>query len=136
MQLINHIGEKFEIRILGKQKLPNNETVEWWYKSTIIITEGGKKRKTNLRFLTREDLFLLSSWIENLMQYDYEKTVFQFVDAHVWFRLWKKGDERFLRFFIQGDKYRKYFWDWRLKLDDDKELLKYTNYLLKTTKIC
>ena len=76
MQLINHIGEKFEIRILDKQKLPNNETVEWWYKSTIIITEGGKKRKTNLRFLTREDLFLLSSWLENLMQYNYEKTVF------------------------------------------------------------
>jgi hypothetical protein len=48
------------------------------------------------------------------MQYDYEKTVFEFVDAHVWFRLWKKGDERFLRFFIQGDKYRKFYWDWRL----------------------
>ena len=130
MQLINHIGEKFEIRILGKQKLPNNETVEWWYKSTIIITEGGKKRKTNLRFLTREDLFLLISWLENLMQYDYEKTVFEFVDAHVWFRLWKKGDERFLRFFIQGDKYRKFYWDWRMNTKNNILLSNHINCLL------
>ena len=130
MQLINHIGEKFEIRLLEKQKLPNSETVEWWYKSTIIITEGGKKRKTNLKYLTREDLFLLSSWIENLMQYDYEKTVCEFVDAHVWFRLWKKGDERFLRFFIQGDKYRKFYWDWRLNTKNNILLSNYINCLL------
>ena len=130
MQLINHIGEKFEIRLLGKQKLPNNETVEWWYKSAIIITEGGKKRKTNLKFLTREDLFLLSSWLENLMQYDYEKTVFEFVDAHVWFRLWKKGEERFLRFFIKGDKYRKFCWDWRLNTKNNRLFLNYINCLL------
>jgi hypothetical protein len=114
MQLTNHIGEKFELRILGKQITPNNETVNWWYKSSIVITEDGKKRKTNLRFLTREDLFLLTSWLENIEQGDYNKTRFEFVDAHVWFRLWQKGKEPFLRFFIQGDKYRKYYWDWRI----------------------
>lgn len=118
MQLTNHIGEKFEIRILGKKITPNNETVNWWYKSSIVITEDGKKRKTNLRFLTREDLFLLTSWLENIEKGDFNKTRFEFVDAHVWFRLWKRGRVRFLRFFIQGDKYRKFYWDWKISTNN------------------
>jgi hypothetical protein len=136
MRLINHCNETFELRILGKVVDSSGKPVDWWFRSCVIISESGKKRKTNLKFLTIEDLELLRIWIQDIYNGQFEKTLFQFVDGHVWFRLWKRGSERFIRFFIQGDKYRKFYWDWRLTKDVDRKLLNYTNYLLNTTKIC
>lgn len=135
MKLINHIGESFEVKITGN-KYVNNEVVSWWFESHIIITENGKKRKTNLKFLCLEDLDLLDCWIKDICKGNFEKTLFQFVDGHVWFRIWKRGKEPILRLFIQGDKYRKFIWDWRLNADIDKKLLRYTYHLLNTTKAC
>lgn len=132
MQLVNHLGEKFELRIEGKQLDDKKKPIDWWFRSSVIITEHGKKRKTNLKFLTTEDLILLSDWMKEISKGNFEKTVFQFVDGHVWFRIWRKGSERFLRFFIQGDKYRKYRWDWRINQDKEGKLLKYIE-VLKTT---
>ena len=129
MQLVNHLGEKFELRIEGKQLDNNKKPIDWWFRSSIIISEKGKKRKTNLKLFTTEDLILLSDWMKEISKGNFEKTIFQFVDGHVWFRIWKKGEERFLRFFIQGDKYRKYRWDWRINEDKEGELLKYIEVL-------
>ena len=135
MKLINHIGESFEIKITGNKNV-NNVVVSWWFESLIIITENGKKRKTNLKLLCQEDLNLLFDWLKEIYAGNFEKTLFQFVDGHVWFRIWKKGKEPILRLFIQGDKYRKFIWDWHFNKDTDRKLLKYTYYLLNTTKIC
>lgn len=129
MQLVNHLGEKFELRIEGKQFDDKKKPIDWWFRSSIIISENGKKRKTNLKLLTNEDLDLLVSWLKAIYAGNFEKTNFQFVDGHVWFRVWKKGKEPFLRFFIQGDTYRKFIWDWRLNADIDKKLLKYIQVL-------
>jgi hypothetical protein len=125
MELKNHLNEKFELRIFGNQNYIKNETINWWFRSCIIITEKGKKRKTHLKLLTREDLYLLHDWLKQVYSGNYTQTVFEFVDAHVWFSIWKRGRERILRFFIQGDKYRKFYWDWRIKNDADNKLLSY-----------
>lgn len=129
MQLTNHLGEKFELRIFGNQFDASKKPIQWWFRSSIAISENGKIRRTKLKFLTQEDLFLLKKWLEDVYSGNYEKTVFQFVDGHVWFRLWRKGNERFLRFFIQGDYYRKFRWDWRIRLDEKNEMLKYIEEL-------
>lgn len=134
MRLINHCGETFELRILGNVSDSSGKSVDWWFRSSVIISESGKKRKVNLKFLTTEDLHLFSIWIKDIYNGNFDKTLFQFVDGHVWFRVWKRGQERFIRLFIQGDKYRKFYWDWRLKFDHDKTLLKYTTSLLNTTQ--
>jgi len=134
MRLINHNNEQFELRIQGCEFNSNGEKIEWWFKSSVIITTEGIKRKTNLKFLTIEDLDLLIDWIRDISNGNYEKTFFQFVDSHVWFRVWRKGKEPILRFFIQGDKYRKFYWDWRLKLDKDKKFLKYAQALLDSNR--
>lgn len=136
MKIENHLGETFELRIQGNVIDSSGKPIDWWFQSCIIISESGKKRKTNLKFLTIEDLQFLSSWLQDIYNGQFDKTLFQFVDGHVWFRLWKRGSERFIRFFIQGDKYRKFYWDWRLTKDVDRKLLNYTNYLLNMTKIC
>ena len=135
MQLKNYLGEQFEIRILGNQFDDSKKQIKWWLRSSIIITENGKIHKTKLKFLTQEDLFLLIKWLKDVYSGNYEKTVFQFVDGHVWFRLWRKGNERFLRFFIQGDYYRKFRWDWRISKDNN-DLLRYIEilYLSSTNK--
>lgn len=129
MRLVNHLGETFEIRVLDNITNSMGEKVDWWYRSSIVISECGKKRKTNLKFLTNEDLDLLVSWLKAIYAGNFEKTNFQFVDGHVWFRVWKRGKEPILRFFMQGDKYRKFIWDWRLNTDNDKNLLKYIKVL-------
>ena len=77
---------------------------------------------------------LLFVWLKEIYAGNFEKTLFQFVDGHIWFRIWKRGKEPILRLFIQGDKYRKFIWDWRLNSDDEKKLLRYTYHLLNTTK--
>lgn len=135
MQLKNYLGEQFEIRILGNQFDDSKKQIKWWLRSSIIITENGKIHKTKLKFLTQEDLFLLIKWLKDVYSGNYEKTVFQFVDGHVWFRLWRKGNERFLRFFIQGDYYRKFRWDCRISKDNN-DLLRYIEivYLSSTNK--
>jgi hypothetical protein len=135
MQLKNYLGEQFEIRILGNQFDDSKKQIKWWLRSSIIITENGKIHKTKLKFLTQEDLFLLIKWLKDVYSGNYEKTVFQFVDGHVWFRLWRKGNKRFLRFFIQGDYYRKFRWDWRISKDNN-DLLRYIEilYLSSTNK--
>ena len=134
MRIVNHIGESFEIKIQGNVQNSIGEKVDWWYRSCIIITEAGKKHKTHLKFLTREDINLLAIWIEKIYTGNLESKTFQFTDGHVWFKLWKKGKEPILRFFIQGDKYRRFYWGWRIKLDKEQKLLKYTDYLLNITK--
>jgi hypothetical protein len=134
MHLENHLGETFEIRIQGNVIDSSGETVDWWFHSSVIITESQKKRKTNLKFLCQEDLNLLFDWLKEIYAGNFEKTLFQFVDGHVWFRIWKKGKDPIVRLFIQGDKYRKFIWDWRLNLDAEKKLLKYSHCLLNTTK--
>jgi len=131
MQLINHIGEKFELRILGNQLDDLNKPITWWYRSYILITQSGKPKKTKLNFLTQEDLFLLNKWLIDIYSGNYETTIFQFVDGHIWFRLWKKGRERFIRFFIQQDQFTKYHWDWRISLDKNNYFSHYVNYLLE-----
>jgi len=129
MHLKNHNGEKFEIRIFGNQLDNLNNTIKWWFRSSIILTENGKRFCTKLDLLTEEDLFLLKRWLEDIYSGNHEKTMFQFVDGHVWFRLWKRGKERFIRFFMQKDEYRKYCWDWRIRLDEKKVFLKSIEYL-------
>lgn len=135
MHLKNHLGETFEIRIQGNVIDSAGAPVDWWFNSSVIITESQKKRKTNLKFLCKEDLNLLFVWLKEIYAGNFEKTLFQFVDGHVWFRIWKRGKEPILRLFIQGDKYRKFIWDWRLNSDDEKKLLRYTYHLLNTTKV-
>lgn len=136
MHLKNHLEETFEIRIQGNAIDSFGAPVDWWFNSSVIITESQKKRKTNLKFLCKEDLNLLFVWLKEIYAGNFEKTLFQFVDGHVWFRIWKRGKEPILRLFIQGDKYRKFIWDWRLNSDYEKKLLTYTYHLLNTTKTC
>lgn len=134
MHLVNHQGEIFKFHIEGKQLDEKKKSIDWWFRGWIVISENGKIRKTNLKLLTQEDLFLLKKWIEDIYSGNYEHTIFQFVDGHVWFRLWKRGKERFIRFFIQGDKYRKFCWDWRINLDENSELIRYVEILNFTVK--
>lgn len=129
MHLINDRGEKFELRIESYQFDEFKKPIKWWFRSSITLSENGKLYKTKLDFLTHEDLYLLKLWLEDICSGNHEKTMFQFIDGHVWFRLWKRGKERFIRFFMQKDEYRKYCWDWRIKLDENHELLKYIEKL-------
>jgi hypothetical protein len=79
MHLENHLGETFEIRIQGNVIDSAGETVDWWFHSSVIITESQKKRKTNLKFLCQEDLNLLFDWLKEIYAGNFDKTLFQFV---------------------------------------------------------
>lgn len=134
MRLVNQNKDSFEFRINSCVILPKDVKVNWWFNSKIVITENGRKRTTHLKLLTWEDLERLSIWLKKVYAGNFEQTIFQFVDGHVWFRLWKKGNERIIRFFIKGDKYRKFYWDWRFSKDKEGEFLKYTEALKYVAK--
>jgi hypothetical protein len=112
MNICNAAGEQFVLNICGNQLDEHNEPIPWWFKAEVKITVNGETINSELELLTPEDLILLHEWLEKIYSGEETKTIFQFVDGHVWFRKWRICNKPMLRFFIKEDEKTKYYWDW------------------------
>ena len=121
----NHASELFHLNIYGNNCDEVGAPIPWWYKAEITITSANQEITTELELLTTEDLHLLEQWLIQIYAEEPTKPIFQFVDGHIWFSLWRKSNRSILRFFIQVDEKTKYHWDWDYQNDKDRLLLDY-----------
>jgi hypothetical protein len=130
-KIYNSAGQSFQLDIYGNIPDEDGQPIPWWYQSRVIVKFTDQEVSTELELLTTEDLHLLEGWLKQIYEGNTAEPIFQFVDGHVWFKLWKKCNKLVLRFFIQVDEKTKYFWDWDYKKDENQVFLGYVKKLLE-----
>jgi hypothetical protein len=131
----NQASELFHLNIYGNNCNEVGAPIPWWYKARVTITSATKEITTELELLTTEDLYLLKQWLTQIYEGESTTPIFQFVDGHVWFRLWRKCNTPILRFFIQVDEKTKYHWDWDYRKDKDELLVEYISSHFKSQEV-
>jgi hypothetical protein len=114
MEIINHKNETFKICVCDYMKPYNPELYfdNNWLKGEIEISSTDHRNIIQLEFMQVEELIKLAEWIESIVvKGKRDKTVFDFIDPLMRFRLWKKGRNELLKFIYHSENKSIYTWD-------------------------
>ena len=136
MKLTNHQNEVFQLNI--DAYMFSDRTGSYfesnWLKGSIEISGKRSIKRIQLEFLQIEELVNLFHWIETLGENKTrEKTIFDFIDPNMRFRVWKRKPVKTIRFIYHSEQKEIYTWEMilneknvtSLKCQLDEILLKY-----------
>lgn len=136
MKVVNDNGEQFELRVDGYMSKfkPDNYFDSNWLRGEIVLTNERAEELISLQFLQVEELIKLKEWISGIDKGDKStRTIFDFIDPNMRFRVWRRGPVRTVRFIYHSENKELYTWEMilneinvkRLKCQLDEILLKF-----------
>lgn len=113
MEIINHLGDKFEINI-SNYHYENNHSNQFdsdWLDADLILKNGNETFKINLEFLIIEELEKMVHWLSKILEDKTEKKTLLFVDPNLKFRVMTRSKINVLKVIYEIDEFELAVWE-------------------------
>jgi hypothetical protein len=134
MKMLNENGEQFELRVDGymAEYTPDKYFESNWLRGEIVLSNKRVEERVSLQFLQVEELIKLEEWISGIEKGDKStRTIFDFIDPNMRFRLWERGKVESVRFIYHSEKKDIYHWEMLL---NEKNVMNFCEQLEQTIK--